>query len=313
MIDADTADSHATVDALAAVAESAGPGAMLRAARESQGLHIAALAVTLKVPVKKLEALESDRFDLLPDTVFTRALAMSVCRTLKMDATPVMAVLPQFQIRQIKTAELGLNASFKSTDGGAKGGWIKQFLNPARLVMVLLLVAIAIIFFWPGKPTGVDAGLVKLNPDSGRDQLGTGSQILSPAMSSTSVVHEPTLLSGPTVREPVRQSASSPALTGSGVISSSAVVSSPSATEAQQPPSVLALDVRGESWVEVTDAQGAAQLRRLALEGETLRVSGALPLSIVLGRADAVSVSVRGKPFDLSAISKDNVARFEVR
>lgn len=310
MIDADTADSHATVEAVAA---SAGPGAMLRAARESQGLHIAALAVTLKVPVKKLEALESDRFDLLPDTVFTRALAMSVCRTLKMDATPVMAVLPQFQIRQIKTDELGLNASFKSTDGGVKGGWIKQFLNPARLVMVLLLVAIAIIFFWPGKLTGVDAGLVKLNPDSGRDQLGTGSQILSPAMSSTSVVHEPTLLSGPTVREPVRQSASSPALTGSSVISSSAVVSSPSATEAQQPPSVLALDVRGESWVEVTDAQGAAQLRRLALEGETLRVSGALPLSIVLGRADAVSVSVRGKPFDLSAISKDNVARFEVR
>ena len=310
MIDADTADSHATVEAVAA---SAGPGAMLRAARESQGLHIAALAVTLKVPVKKLEALESDRFDLLPDTVFTRALAMSVCRTLKMDATPVMAVLPQFQIRQIKTDELGLNASFKSKDGGVKGGWIKQFLNPARLVMVLLLVAIAIIFFWPGKLTGVDAGLVKLNPDSGRDQLGTGSQILSPAMSSTSVVHEPTLLSGPTVREPVRQSASSPALTGSSVISSSAVVSSPSATEAQQPPSVLALDVRGESWVEVTDAQGAAQLRRLALEGETLRVSGALPLSIVLGRADAVSVSVRGKPFDLSAISKDNVARFEVR
>ena len=42
-------------------------GALLRSAREAAGLHIAALAVSLKVPVKKLEALEQDRMDLLPD------------------------------------------------------------------------------------------------------------------------------------------------------------------------------------------------------------------------------------------------------
>ena len=55
-----------------------GAGDMLRSARESRGMQIAALAVLLKVPVKKLEALESNRFDLLPDAVFVRALAASV-------------------------------------------------------------------------------------------------------------------------------------------------------------------------------------------------------------------------------------------
>ena len=35
-------------------------GAMLRQAREAAGLHIGALAVSLRVPVKKLEALEAD-------------------------------------------------------------------------------------------------------------------------------------------------------------------------------------------------------------------------------------------------------------
>ena len=34
-------------------------GALLRQAREAAGLHIAALAVSLKVPVKKIEALEA--------------------------------------------------------------------------------------------------------------------------------------------------------------------------------------------------------------------------------------------------------------
>ena len=51
------------------------PARMLRAARERQGLHIAALAATIKIPQRKLEALEADRFDELPDATFTRALA----------------------------------------------------------------------------------------------------------------------------------------------------------------------------------------------------------------------------------------------
>ena len=60
-------------------------GALLRQAREEAGLHVATLAANLKVPVRKLEALEDDRYDLLGDAVFVRGLASSICRTLKVD------------------------------------------------------------------------------------------------------------------------------------------------------------------------------------------------------------------------------------
>ena len=62
------------------VVESGGltAGGLLREARQASGMHIAALAVALKVPVSKLEALEADNFTVLPDTVFVRALASSV-------------------------------------------------------------------------------------------------------------------------------------------------------------------------------------------------------------------------------------------
>ena len=53
---------------------------LLREAREAAGLHIAALAAALKVPVKKLEALEAGRYDELPDLTFARALASSACQ-----------------------------------------------------------------------------------------------------------------------------------------------------------------------------------------------------------------------------------------
>ena len=69
-------------------------GRLLREARERQGLHIAALAASIKVTPKKLELLEADRFDALPDATFTRALAQTVCRALKIDSAPVLRLLP---------------------------------------------------------------------------------------------------------------------------------------------------------------------------------------------------------------------------
>ena len=68
-------------------------GRLLREARERQGLHIVALAAMIKVAPKKLEMLEADRLDALPDATFARALAQTVCRALKVDAGPVLALL----------------------------------------------------------------------------------------------------------------------------------------------------------------------------------------------------------------------------
>ncbi len=76
---------------------------------------------------------------------------------------------------------------------------------------------------------------------------------------------------------------------------------------------IIVFKARGESWVEVTDAKGVVVLRRTLLSGESAGATGALPLAAVVGRADATQVQVRGRAFDLAAVSKDNVARFEVK
>nr|WP_237707280.1 helix-turn-helix transcriptional regulator [Acidovorax sp. NO-1] len=81
-------------------------------------MHIAALAVALKVPVSKLEALEADNYGALPDTVFVRALASSMCRTLKLDPAPILALLPQSQSPRLATDSAGLNAPVKGGEAG---------------------------------------------------------------------------------------------------------------------------------------------------------------------------------------------------
>ena len=100
-------DSAAAADGLSA-------GTMLRQAREASGLHVSTLAVALKVPSRKLEALEADRYDELSDAVFVRALAASVCRNLKIDPAPVLLRLPASRGPQLAPSEGGINEPFRS-------------------------------------------------------------------------------------------------------------------------------------------------------------------------------------------------------
>ena len=69
-------------------------GALLRRYREEMGIAQEALAQLLRVAPNKLKALENDQLDQLPDAMFARALTLAVCRHLKVDAKPVLDLLP---------------------------------------------------------------------------------------------------------------------------------------------------------------------------------------------------------------------------
>ena len=295
-----------------------GAGAVLRAAREAQGLHIAMLAVSLKVPVKKLEALEADRYELFPDTVFVRALASSVCRSLKIDAAPVLASLPRSNAPKIKTDESGLNTIFDDKSSHYSRFLLQQLKRPLGMAVVLLLVSILTIVFFP-KDTSFESALVipvfdaapampevKAPPVEAEvvRQSGASSPMLS-AVAAFSVADTGTTSVPGNATNQVKvasESASAPA-------SSSPMLSETTGNN----PTVLALHAHGTSWVEVVDAKGVLLLRKTLVDGDVAPVSGALPLTVVLGRSDLVSAVVRGQLLDTTTMSSNNVARFEVK
>ena len=308
-------------------------GTMLKEAREARGLHIAALAVLLKVPVKKLEALESDRFDLLPDAVFVRALASSVCRPLKIDAATILDRLPQIGTPKLSYQRTGNNAPFRShCDRAGPSVWA-QVSRPAVLAVLVLLMGALILIFLPTIKSGIN--IVKLQSNDVKNGIGevqktssgaiTGesdfpvSQSAGPTLMTTSVSGPVSANPVPTVSLAAKGSvaASAPdSLTASaGLASGAANVSAAVVTTEKLPQAsdVVTFAARTESWVEVADAKGNVILRRTLVAGDVVGASGELPLKIVVGRADATQVQIRGKAFDLNAVAKDNVAKFEVR
>ena len=265
-------------------------GTLLRRAREAEGLHIVALAVALKVPVKKIEALEADRLHELPDIVFVRALAASVCRALKIAPAPILERLPQSSQPQLKTVETGTKASFRAK-GLRSEAWLWHALSrPYLLAILLLVLGLAALIFLPIKlspttPAGSVPAVVELVAP-----LPVAAEVTMPASSSTAAL-PPVSEGGPTIG-----AAANTTVTGSGLTTG-----------------VLVLQASGASWVEVTDAKGVVQLRKTMAQGELQGVSGVLPMAVVLGRAGVMTVQIRGVPFDVGAVTKDNVARFEVK
>ncbi|MDB5851218.1 MAG: hypothetical protein JWP29_4970 [Rhodoferax sp.] len=268
-------------------ASAAQAGMLLRQMREAHGLHVAAMAFSLKVPVNKLEALEAGRIDLLPDVVFARGLAASVCRNLKEDPKPVLDLLPRNSASRLGSDSPPINTPFRPPGTGPGFSLRGRLISPAAIAVLVLLVGALGVLLWPAAREAADSAAMP-------SAENTAPTMIEPA-SAPEVVPEP---SAPQVA-----AASAPA-----------AVPAPSASAAASGDAgIFVVTAKGESWVQVTDAKGTVPLNRIVKPGETVQVAGALPLKVVIGRADAVDVQVRGQPLNLASQTKVNVARFEVK
>ena len=295
-------------------------GGLLRQARQASGLHIAALAVALKVPVSKLEALESDDYAALPDTVFVRALASSVCRTLKLDPAQVLSLLPQSKSPSLASDSAGLNAPVKGTSVRSAGSGAGGAGVPRSVVVVvggLLLGALAVLYFPRGQaPVVPDLAQPESSPTP-TDTPSAEPSSLAP-VSQAGSAGDPATATSAALPLPVDAPAA-PVSATAMELPSAAAAAAPASVAASAPDAVdgsggpLTLRARAESWVQVRDGAGALALQRKLSAGETVAVSGPLPMAVVVGRADATDVFVRGKAFDLVPVSRENVARFEVK
>lgn len=308
------------------VFEARSPGAMLRAAREAQGLHLAALAAAIKVAPRKLEALEQDRWDELHDPTFTRALASTVCRALKLDAAPVVALLPRPDAVLLEPNNGGLGQPFRDRPGREDPnlpltGLVKPLVGAAALLMVGAVALLMLPDNWldwrPGRePVAVAASAALPEP-----QAAVAPQA-PPASAASAVATEvnPTLALGagaaastaPGTTPAVSPANPLPPLAASAV-SAVTTASTSAAVATGGAGGALLLKAKSATWVEVRDERGQVVFQRLLRTGETAQIDGRPPLKVHVGNVAGTDLVFRGQPVDLLASARDNVARVELR
>lgn len=286
---------------------------LLRQSREAAGLHIAALAAALKVPVRKLEALEAGRYDELPDMTFARALASSACRQLKIDPAPVLEQIPLGHLPQLGDSPQAINTPFKHAQDPVPlnpMGWLSR---PAVLGAIALLLGALVLVFMPSMETAPSPSPVL--PPGGAATSSVAVSEPVPAVAPASPVERPVppVPPVPAVAAPVVAPTAAVGVSTAPLVSVTSVAEVATLTPQPGAASLLNIAATGESWVEVVNGSGSVVMQRMLKTGDVIDFSSTPPYSVVLGRADAVRVTVRGQSFDVMPYARNSVARFEVK
>jgi len=300
-----------------------GAGVLLRTARQQQGLPIDALAASIKVPVAKLEALESGRYDALPDATFTRALAQTVCRALKIDARPVLAQLPAPSSPVLERVDQGLNTPFRDRPGRlVPSDWV-PWRHPAAWAVGLLLAAAAGFVLMPGSWVArwaPDASVADMPTVAAQSRQGSepAGSIASPATVAAA---------GGTTAQPAAVTATTAPVSPvtAAAVDEHALPAGPSvavpAAPAVRPPTTDAPDpaVRGArlrasetTWVQATDGRGQVLVSRLLEAGEVVDLDGARPLRLRIGNVRGAELVYQGQRIDIASRARENVATVEL-
>ena len=273
-------------------------GAMLRQMRQSANVDPMLLASALKVGLQKIQALEDGRLDDLPGLTFARGLAAAICRYFAADPGPVLALMP----RVLPGLPDGIERPHEPFKPSTFHAGSSDDLNaprqragvPGWLLAVVAVLLIGTLVVWLMPEQRLNAPRLQAAKDTEQTVAAAASE---PVAAPASMPEPEAAPAEPAAAEPA---ASAPPQAGQ-----------PGSDTPDQ--DVIAFNATGRVWVGVRDASGEPVLSRLLTKGDTVSVGGELPLSVTVGDKTAVTVTVRGQPFDLSQYARrGTVARFTV-
>ncbi|MCB1007973.1 MAG: helix-turn-helix domain-containing protein [Acidobacteria bacterium] len=237
-------------------------GAWLRSQREARGVSLRDIADSSKISLRYLEALESDRMDVLPAPVFAKGFLREYARVVGLD--PDEAVNLYLLARSESEPEPSLEEPVATT---------RRSAAPSTLGYGLLL-ALAVVLF---------VGLAALLSYYAKHHREANRPAPSPELVATfaaPVRAQPTEIAAPVDLAP-------------------APTAEPTAAaEVAQGPLEISLEFSDDCWVELV-VDGTRRASELRAGGETLQVEAESYVLLTLGNAAAVRVEVDGRPFAL--------------
>lgn len=256
-------------------------GTWLRRQRELREITLREIADTSKISLRYLQALEEDRFDLLPAPVFAKGFLRQYARYVGLD--PEETVNFFLDARGQKEEE-----SVEVTPKPQRSGPTWSYAAVA-LVVALLLMALV----W---------GLLRLN------QEGT----VPPGDGSPDAAAEATpVRTGADAEVPGAGDEAAPAPADAAAPAAEAAPPPSTAPPTPIAPLVVTLDFRGNCWVRAA-VDGRFREARVYTQGESLQLPAEGQVSLELGNVFEVVAEVNGWPFALHDGSGPEVRRISI-
>jgi cytoskeleton protein RodZ len=289
------------------VSSSVDVGRRLREAREAKKISISDAAAQLRVTRSAIVHLEEQDWDKLHGRTYARGYFLSYTKFLGLPQDEMLA---------------GFNIEFTETDKRSPSVAPIQQIKPAKstfpwLPLILLITVAVLTWFayqqWqatklvqnnePAEQTLLEPLNETANennadpvPITESNEISLEEQPLIPNETDTS---EPTLDTADTALDESFETETSPP-----------VEDAESATAEATTEKNLIIGINADCWVEVRDASQQVLISRVVRAGNTVELTGTLPLQVSLGHANAASVRFDGDIIDITEYTRGNVARF---
>jgi cytoskeleton protein RodZ len=313
-----------------------GPGRRLHIARQARGLPIDAIANQLHLKPAIVAAIERDDYDALPGSVFITGYMRNYAKLLGLDPE---VLLDAYRAAN-PTAEPVLQPRALGT-GKQQVGSGHLAVRLMSLVIIAVLAGLAWLW-WQNQPR-----IAELSVDATAPEVDEAPLTPEPVMPSQVSRHTPSAAptapaeprpapfevapaAAPTapsaetaqpqgVQAPTQSfAAASPTPAAQTTLATAPQAeSSPPAEDGAATPDAaptedIVLEFTGPCWVDIRDQERKFKLFGEMRKGDRHVLEGKPPYSVILGNASAVEITVAGKPFDLDAIARGNVARFKL-
>ncbi len=308
-------------DKNAAEAEPGSFGHWLRRQRELREISLRDIAERTKISLRYLEAMEDDRFDLLPAPVFAKGFLREYARYVGL--SPDEVVNHWLSVQPVEEGESTSVRLFRGEPGrdergagwtgragaaspgsrGRSGSWVVRALILLAVLVALALVAGAIYYT-------VEHRGIRRSPAHGasapQGSAAARSEALPAAVAPIPLAGLPSGPTGASQRAgltPVQPSAPAPRAAppaAAPIQATAALAALETGAPAPAGPSPIevTLDFTRDCWVEAF-VDGKKQVSEERVPGEALQLQAQEKVTLTLGNPSAVEAQVNGYSFDL--------------
>ncbi|WP_334187704.1 RodZ domain-containing protein [Noviherbaspirillum sp.] len=289
--------------------------------REARGWSVDQVASQLNLAPRQVQAIERDDYASLPGMAVARGFIRGYAKLLKVDPVPLLAAIPADaagQTSQAVSPRKTLSAPFAET---RLPSMMERPAFPHKgkiifLVIALAAAGVAFKFFQDRelpaltealstqfeKQAAAVSGKASESNAASTPDAATGPDAPSTAPPVNSVTGvEPSPPSTPPDQAAIANGQQASSAPGAPTESSSAALNA------------LVLTSREDSWVEIRRADNSVLLSKVLKSGQSETVELTGPVSVTIGNAQGIDMTLRGAPVQVKSGSTNNVARLKLK
>ncbi|WP_429140435.1 cytoskeleton protein RodZ [Aeromonas allosaccharophila] len=306
--------------------QAAGPGQLLRNAREQLGWTREQVASRIHLRLTLIAAIESDTYDKHTSHTFIRGYLRTYAKLVGIPEETILAAYDKLGLTPPDNIDM---QSFSRRS--------RQQANDSRLkvvtwLVILVLIALSVAWWWqstarrsagdealaatemsatgstPAEPAIMPPDAINTAPVEGATIAAAATDVAAPAVVSDATA---TLAPASAAVAPSDVSAAVGTATDAAVSGANGTESEEAVVDLATAPQ-LKMSFTADCWLDVKDANGKTLFSGLKKANDELVLEGAEPLKFIIGAPMAVKLDYKGQSFDMSRYNNGRTARFSL-